>query len=97
MKYSSILLLCALLLVGYSTILDDIAKLRGDLYASYWSKNQTFQQFSTWDRLKGLFPSDIHFNFVDSKNTLKSTLLRQHMKIDDENMFVTSFVLYGLL
>jgi hypothetical protein len=34
---------------------------------------------------------------VDKKNGARSAALRQRFKIDDENMFVTSFVLYGLL
>jgi len=97
MKIVALLSLISLLILAQSTLLDDIAKLRTDLYASYWKTDVKYKQFETWDHIKGLFPSDIHFNFVDKKNTARSAFMRQKMKIDDENMFVTSFVLYGLL
>jgi hypothetical protein len=97
MKVLIILSLLSLILISQSTILDDIAKLRTDLYASYWKEDTRYKQFKKWDHIKGLFPSDIHFNFVDKKNSARTAYMRQKMKIDDENMFVTSFVLYGLI
>ena len=36
-------------------------------------------------------------NFVDKHNGLMAESLRKNFKLDDSNMFVTSFVLYGLL
>ena len=80
-----------------SSLDDDIKTLHTELYRNYWSENTTFKFMQTWDHLEGLFQSNIHFNFVDKKNGVRTAALRQRFKIDDENMFVTSFVLYGLL
>jgi hypothetical protein len=87
-------------IVGFLSMLSlilDITKLRTNLYASYWKEDTKYKHFGKWEHIKGLFPSDIHFNFVDKTNSERTAFMRQNMKIDDENMFVTSFVLYGLL
>lgn len=97
MRSASLLLLSVLLIIASSTILDDITTLRNQLYTSYWSKNSTYKFMETWDHIEGLFESNIHFNIVDKKNKLSAATVREKFKIDDENMFVTSFVLYGLL
>jgi hypothetical protein len=47
--------------------------------------------------MEGLFKSSINQNFVDKDNKALAAALRQLVQIDDENMFVTNFVLYGLL
>ena len=97
MRSTSLILLSVFIVIASNTILDDITTIRNDLYRSYWSKNQTYKFLQTWDHLEGLFESNIHFNIVDKKNKLKAATVRERFKIDDENMFVTSFVLYGLL
>lgn len=45
----------AFIVSSQNTVLDDIAKLRTDLYANYWQNDQTFEKFQKWDQLKGLF------------------------------------------
>ena len=47
--------------------------------------------------MAGLFQSSLNQNFVDYLNGDLASAIRQLAIIDDENMFVTSFVLYGLL
>jgi len=48
--------------------------------------------------MKGIYQSRVHFNILDKRNTYLTAEVRENiMKIDDVNMFVTSFVLYGLL
>ncbi len=86
-----------LLICNTTTIQEDILTLKTKLYSTYWSKDVPFKFMSTWSHMEGLFQSDIHFNIVDKKNKATSAFIRQKGKIDDENMFVTSFVLYGLL
>lgn len=58
------------------SIILDITKLRTDLYTSFWKEDAKYQQFGTWDHMKGLFPSDIHFNFVDKTNSDGAAFMR---------------------
>lgn len=75
-----------------------ITWLHDRLFKKYWKKDQQYLFPVLWEHRKGLFESKIHFNFVDKKNSDKTALIRDDIfKIDDNNMFVTSFVLYGLL
>lgn len=36
-------------------------------------------------------------NIIDKRNSYFDSLLRNHLTIDDKNMFVTNFILYSLL
>jgi hypothetical protein len=64
----------------------------------YWKKNQEYVFPILWEHKKGLFQSRVHFNILDKRNTDTTAFIRDDFfKIDDINMFVTSFVLYGLL
>lgn len=76
MKFLRLVSIILVVLITQSTILEDITQLRNDLYSSYWKNDVKYKQFQTWDHLKGLFPSDIHFNFVDGKNSARTAFLR---------------------
>ena len=45
----------------------------------------------------GLYESDIKFNVVSKENSWKSTELRKIINVEDNNMFVTNFVMMALL
>ena len=92
-----LLLLVFLFLIIQADIKSDIQKLNKDLSKDFWTKDQKYRPLITWKHTQGLYSSEIHFNIVDKKNKLTTALQRQKLKITDENMFVTSFVLYGLL
>jgi hypothetical protein len=64
----------------------------------FWTKNQRYQFPILWEHRKGLFESRVHFNILDKRNSPLTAFIRDDFfKIDDINMFVTSFALYGLL
>lgn len=68
------------------------------LYKNYWKKNQEYVFPVTWEHQKGLFDSSVHVNLVDRKNIDLTAYIRdKYIRIPDINMFVTSFVLYGLI
>jgi len=97
MKASFIVLL--LIIVNLiSAEVDNQAKidwLYKRLQSRLWTKDQPFRNPSSPQHIKGLYQSHIHVNFVDKKNTYYASLLRK-ASLDDNNMFVTSFVLYSL-
>lgn len=98
MKASFILLLLILVSfvsaeVNYQAKIDWLYK---RLQSRLWTKDQPFRNPSSPQHIKGLYQSHIHVNFVGNKNTYYSSLLRKS-SLDDNNMFVTSFVLYSLI
>jgi len=92
------LLLCSLFIfVVFST--DYNAKIQWlykRLQLRYWTEDQPFKNIKSPQHIKGLYESHIHINFVDKKNSYFTTSLRK-TSLDDNNMFVTSFVLYSLI
>lgn len=50
-----------------------------------------------FDFVKGLYSSDVHINTAGKHNGFAASFFRNYAKIPDNNMFVTSFVLYTLL
>ena len=75
-----------------------ITTLSAKLQSRYWPQNQKRIFPFVWERKKGLYGSTVRMNYVDKKNGRMAELFRQQLfKIDDMNMFVTNFVLYGLL
>lgn len=83
-------------------IQEKINFLNTRLIKHYWKKNQAYKfpgiTNGNWEHLKGLYESRVHFNIVDKKNSNLTAFMRSNFfKIDDINMFVTSFVLFGLL
>ncbi len=66
------------------------------LQSRCWEKDQPFKNPKSPQHIKGLYQSHIHINFIDKKNSYFSTLMRRN-SLDDNNMFVTSFVLYSLI
>jgi hypothetical protein len=50
-----------------------------------------------WVYKKGLFSSSVRLNILGKKNNAYANFFRTKMFIPDNNMFVTSFVLYSLL
>lgn len=75
--------LALLIFLSFSTITDDIKLLHTKLYQTYWNSDIPYKFLQTWEHKKGLFQSDIHFNIVDKKNSLKASLQRRKLKIDD--------------
>lgn len=98
MKTSFIVLLVILVsfVSGEATYQAKIDWLYKRLQSRLWTKDQPFRNPSSPQHIKGLYQSHIHINFVDKKNTYYSSLLRKSF-LDDNNMFVTSFVLYSLI
>lgn len=79
-------------------ISETIQKLYSELNThSFWEKDQKYVFPIKWEHKKGIYESRVHFNFVDKTNSALAHFLRDDMKVDDINMFVTNFVLYGLL
>ena len=65
---------------------------------NYWSDDQKFRLFPLrWQGTKGLYTSTVNFNTLSKRNSkLTDDLTNAHI-VQDSNMFVTNFVLYGLL
>ena len=80
-----------------SSLQADITQLHKDLGKSFMKKDQKFRFPFIMHKTAGLYESDIHFNVVDKKNKLITALERRGAGLTDENMFVTNFVLMGLL
>ena len=75
-----------------------ISNLNQKLKSHYWSKNQKYIFPAQWEHKKGLYRSTVRINNVDRTNKLLTEIIRSKIfKIDDNNMFVTNFVLYGQL
>lgn len=85
--------------VDSSVIEEKINWLYQRLMKNYWNKNQKYvYPIVKWEHQKGLFESKVHFNYLDKRNTKAAAFIRdEYFKIDDINMFVTSFILYGLV
>lgn len=79
--------------VDYQAKIDWLYK---RLQSRLWTTDQPFRNPSSPQHIKGLYESHIRINFVDKKNTYYTSLLRKN-SLDDNNMFVTSFVLYSLI
>ncbi len=62
----------------------------------FWIENQPYKNPKHAAHMKGLYQSQIKINFIDKKNGYFSAFMREN-SLDDNNMFVTSFVLYSLL
>ena len=80
-----------------SDIQQRIHWLHTRLEKNYWSKDQSFVFPIKWQHQKGIFRSSVHLNYIDKKNRRIAALIREKQGVDDLNMFVTSFCLYGLL
>lgn len=84
--------------VDPSVVESKIKWLENRLMKHYWKRDQEYVFPILWEHKKGLFQSRVHFNILDKRNTDMTAFIRDDFfKIDDINMFVTSFVLYGLL
>lgn len=95
-------LLILLFLLNYSHCLsssqETINYFYEQLSQEYHSRNDKYIFLIQWYHKKGIYDSKVHFNYVDKHNTIQSEILRDKVfKVDDVNMFVTSFVLFGLL
>lgn len=98
------LLFCLIKFILTSTNLkskENIQHVIDEIYTSLLKeqivKEQSYRMFPPrFAENKGLFRSWIHLNFVDNKNSLWSTVVRRNAKVDDMNMFVTSFALSAI-
>ncbi|KAL4512370.1 hypothetical protein ABPG72_005372 [Tetrahymena utriculariae] len=81
-----------------SKINQKIQQLQKDLRGELYDKNTHFTPFPPkFDHQKGLYGSYIHGNIIDKDNSYLTHLIRTHFKCDDNNMFVSNFVLMALL
>ena len=92
-----LLLLTVACLEDTNSLQTGINFLYNKLFSRYWAKDTKFNFPISEQHTKGLFESTIHFNAVDKHNGLRAEAVRKNFKLDDSNMFVTSFVLFGLL
>ena len=83
--------------VSPEAIQEKIDWLANKLYKGYWEKDQNYIFGLKWQHQKGIFESKVHFNFIDHHNKGFAAFMREKQGVPDINMFVTSFVLYGLL
>lgn len=66
-----------------------------ELQKEQYQKSSSF--FGLIKHTKGLYGSDVKLNMLDKKNSMFYHFMRENMNIPDNNMFVTSFVLYSLI
>ena len=76
---------------------EKINWLQARLNRHYWKRDQKYVFPITWEHQKGIFESKVHFNYVGKHNLKFSRFMRDKEGVQDINMFVTSFALYGLL
>ena len=105
------LLLCFVILMQFASCsflaredinkkdIEDAIKLLEQKLKSHLSqKDKKFIFPFQWQQTKGLYESSVRFNYIDKTNSEAAELFRSKIfRVPDSNMFVTSFVLYGLL
>ena len=78
--------------------MSTINQLGKSLKQHYWTHNKKMIFPIQWERKKGLYSSTVRLNYVDKLNKEPAEFIRTKMfKVDDINIFVTSFVLFGQL
>ncbi|KAL4426332.1 hypothetical protein ABPG74_011484 [Tetrahymena malaccensis] len=107
MKINQIFIICCAVLFVVATGIElekqePIHKLIKQTYSNLQREqakhDQEFKKFPTqFAKQKGLYSSDIKLNFMDSSNSFFAHLLRESFSVYDNNMFVTNFVILGLL
>jgi hypothetical protein len=73
-----------------------ISYIYSEMQKTQWKQDINATHFRIGED-KGLYKSYIHVNIMDETNSLAAKALREYASVPDQNMFVTSFVVYAIL
>ncbi|KAL4433134.1 hypothetical protein ABPG74_010829 [Tetrahymena malaccensis] len=106
-KLIAILTFFTLVFSGYTQVkledqnenLNEIIKnVQQNLQKNMFTTDQSFKLFPyQHETQKGIYNSEIKLNLIDQKNSYFTHLFRKKMGVVDNNMFVTNFILLGLI